>query len=241
MLKIYFTSDLHNRKNVFKFLKALGLSSEALLLDSGDAIGGNNFFGSKQEFILHMMNDAGYGAMALGNREFNYFRKILTRRLKQVSFPILACNLKDLKGITSSFLKPYIVEKLGDFKVAIIGLTPNQFSKSSLWTKVSGFEFEDYFGSVKKCIDSLRQGVNLIVILSHIGLRDDMALAEKLDEEVIILGGHSHKFLKEPIRINKSLIFHVGCHGKYIGEISFEVKNKKLIFSGYNLVFSVNS
>lgn len=236
-LKIYFTADLHNHKSALYALKDLHGEQNTILLDTGDAIAGNNYFGPSHEAILDMMGSLGYKAMAMGNREFNYSRKMLENRLMQASFPILSCNLKDLKGKISSLIKPYIIQEIGNFKICIIGVTPNQFPKSSTRTKITGFEFENYSDSVKACINQVKDKVSLVVVLSHIGLNDDIALAENLFEEAIILGGHSHKTLSQPMEVNKCLIFHAGCYGRYIGEITFEYKDeKKPAFCNYRLL-----
>src|SRR3989304_5298796 len=94
---IFLTGDLHNRLTASgaAHLKALRTTEEnSLLLDSGDAIrAGNLTFRPGGEPILGLMGEAGYDAMAMGNRESHPTRAVLEKKLRAAPFPILAPNL----------------------------------------------------------------------------------------------------------------------------------------------------
>lgn len=64
--------------------------------------------------------------------------------------------------------------------------------------------------------------VDLVIILSHLGLPADRALAEKLEGVHAILGGHTHHMLETPLLINGTAVCGAGKFGRYVGRLVFE-------------------
>ncbi len=223
-LTIYHTGDLHDGRHVFSLLKRLPVNSETLFLDSGDALGGSNTLFFLREPIIEMMNNMGYAAMAMGNREFHYLRSVLAHRHRSASFPILAANLRDRSGKVSNCWQDRIVLTVGEMKVAITGLTPVQFPFSSFLTGITGFEFSSPREALLPILEDFRnQGVKLVILLSHLGFAEDAMLAETLEGIDLIIGGHSHTVTREPRVIGRTAIVHSGCHGQYIGKVTVNI------------------
>lgn len=240
-LTIFHTNDLHNRKSVFSYFKDNKRDENSLLFDSGDAIGGSNTLFYLREPVLDDMNEAGYNAMAMGNREFHYLRSVLRARRESVKFPILSANLKDLSGKSDGCWKDSAILKVvglpgsNGITVGIAGLTPVQFPGKSFLTKITGFLFISPEDALPPVIKKLRDlGVDIIIVLSHLGLRDDKKLAEKLKGIDLIIGGHSHSIIEKPIIINNTYIFQAGSHGNNIGRIDIVYNRDKGLIDSLN-------
>lgn len=223
-LTLYHTGDLHDRRHVFSLLEKLPVDESTLFLDSGDALGGSNTLFYLREPIIALMNKMRYAAMAMGNREFHYLRGVLEHRHRSASFPILAANLRDRTGKVSHCWQDGIVLHVGEIKVAITGLTPVQFPLRSFLTDVTGFEFSSPREALLPVLEDFRnQGVMLVILLSHLGLADDVMLAETLEGIDLIIGGHSHTVTREPKIVGRTAIVHSGHHGQYIGRVSVNI------------------
>lgn len=218
-LIIYHTNDMHDGGEALDRILKIKKNQSTLILDSGDALAGSNTVFKISEKILQKMNRAKYDAMAMGNREFNYLRYVLEKRANEAEFPILCANLEDLKGYADKFYSRYEIREAGRFKVGIFGLTPVQYDDESPWLVIMKFRFLDPIKTAGKVVEEIKEKVNLVIALSHLGIEKDRELAAKVDGIDLILGGHSHTPLKEPELINDTYIFQGEPHGKSFGRI----------------------
>jgi 2',3'-cyclic-nucleotide 2'-phosphodiesterase (5'-nucleotidase family) len=236
MVSVYFTSDLHGRMSFRGYLKNITDRENSLILDGGDAINGNNYFGPSREKILDEMENSGYFAMAMGNREFCYNRILLKKRIKQTSIKILSANLVDIKKRDEDYLIPFAVKNIGKSKIGIIGLTANQFSHNIIFSKITGFDFIDYKKASDKYINLIKEKVDIIIVLSHSGFNEDMYLLENSNAPIVILGGHSHKITPEPLIRNNSIMFHAGAYANKILKVILDDSSGKLSYFGYEFI-----
>jgi 5'-nucleotidase / UDP-sugar diphosphatase len=225
-LTIIHTNDLHNNPGILLQVEEEKnkVKGPVLLLDAGDALKGSNTLFYLKEEVICTMNRLGYSALTMGNREFNYLRWVLKKRKEQAEFPILAANLTDLKNKVNDCFKPFIIKNIDGMKVAIIGLTPVQYNDDSFWLKLFGFRFLDPFKTTREITENLNKDVALVILLSHLGLKDDKLMAEENINIDLIIGGHSHSVIENPILSGKTYIFQAGSHGKYLGKIEIEIK-----------------
>ncbi len=223
-LSLLHTSDLHGNYGALK--RICQYRAEEILLDGGDALSGSNLVYRKHEPIIKVMNDCGYSAMAMGNREFSYYPSVLESRLKSFEFPLLALNLEDRKKRFSDFLKGFTIIVKNDLKLLIAGLTPIQYPPESFPASLTGFIFLPYAESIKKLFNSdTAQSCDLKIVLSHCGIDDDIKLAKQCPEIDIILGGHTHVSLERPLLINGVYVCHSGCLGKSIARYCINFTN----------------
>ncbi|MFN3995678.1 MAG: metallophosphoesterase [bacterium] len=201
VLTIFYTSDVHGRFDDQKVKKIQELIKECdtpkILLDGGDILKGGNVIFYPIEKTFHYIEKLKYTAICMGNREFNYFRKVLYSRIKK--YPFLACNLTD-KLTKNPKITPALHVIIDIFRVTILGLTKPQYPPDNLWEKITKFRFENTFLSVEKQIDNYRKISDIFIILSHLGIEDDLELAKNLFQsypeivnKFIILGGHDHQ------------------------------------------------
>ncbi|MFN8337881.1 MAG: metallophosphatase [Saprospiraceae bacterium] len=260
-LTILHTNDVHSRIEPFPMdgSKNEGLGGVAkratlikrireeqknvLLLDAGDMFQGTpyfNFFGGEVE--IKLMSELGYDAGTIGNHDFDGGIDGLERQLIHANFPLLVSNYNFDNTIMKGKTKEYKIFmkdglKIGVFGVGIElnGLVPQSLYKETL--------YHDPIVSAEKIGLLLKQDekCDYVICLSHLGYKygpeenkiSDHVLAENTSYIDLIIGGHTHTFLKEPTRLKNKmgkavLVNQVGWAGIVLGrlDIYFE-KNKK--------------
>ncbi len=167
----------------------------SILLDGGDRFTGTLFHQQwRGEEASQIMNAMKYDVMTVGNHEFDDGDDTLVKFVDSLKFPIVTSdvtfgdNLKDK-------IKPYTILEVGGQKIGVIGLTPPD--TAILSSPGPDVKFNaDLAGIVQPLVDDLTtQGVNKIILLSHIGLVVDQDIATKLSGVDVIVGGHSHSLL----------------------------------------------
>jgi len=213
MLVIAHTSDLHGKapKGLLKWLEGVRSMPNSLLLDSGDAVSAGNLgVRLRGERTLRLMSEVGYDAMCVGNREFHPIPAIFRHKVKDASFPLLSANLRG--GFSPSL--PLIVREVSGFgRVAVVGVSPPMHGKFHPVAWITGVYFDDPIRAAQEAVFEARGKADLVVLLTHVGLRADMLLAAYAHPD-LILGGHSHRALEKPLRFGNTWIVHSGFHGK---------------------------
>lgn len=232
------TNDFHNRLTASQaaVLRELRASSghDVLLLDAGDAVGaGNLTFRPGGEPILDRMNDAGYDAMTVGNREFHLTSLGLRTTLARAAFPVLSANLRlnryspeDMQDTAESLpVRPYIVHRsLSGWTVVVFGLTVPMITDKMLSRKVSTYVFEEPLLTARRLVPALREqyAPDLLIGLTHIGILQDRLLASSVPGIDLIIGGHSHTLLERGERVGETLLVQTGSHARYVGRVAVE-------------------
>lgn len=233
-LTILHTNDLHARIEQLPFISAmakrirkdvLSRGGHALLWDAGDAEDRILLESdvTKGTAIASIMNAMGYDAAALGaSVTLTYGPENLSRLAKTASFPIMAANLVWAEtGRLVEGAVPYQLVEIGPIRMGLIGVT-------ALSTAYTSFGVRSY--SPVPIVAELAKhltdaGATIIAVLSHLGLDEDTALARAVDKIDVIVGGHSHDALEEPLVINGTLVNQAGFHGRHLGRIDLEVDN----------------
>lgn len=180
---------------------------DSLLLSAGDVFQGTlfyNFF--KGEVDFRCMNLLGYDAMCLGNHEFDDYQEILLRSLGMLKFPALSANLA-FSSVTelNRLVQPFVIRELAGVKVGIIGLTTDELTRLTNPKYLNGVVVNDCVGILHNFVAMIRDQVDLVVILSHIGLNRDLEIAATVDGVDLIIGGHSHVALPRPVLVESPL------------------------------------
>jgi 5'-nucleotidase/UDP-sugar diphosphatase len=177
---------------VVKQIRAEGGNS--LLLDAGDRFTGTLFHQQyKGQDNVQIMNLLGYDAMTLGNHEFDNGDEVLAAFIDGLNFPVVSANIDfSASDVLAGKVAPYVVLDVGGEQIGVVGLiTPETAILSS-----PGDELvfsDDLAGMAQAAVDELTgEGVNKIILLTHIGYYADVALAPALAGVDIIVGGHSH-------------------------------------------------
>ena len=173
-----------------------GRKGAVLLLDAGDQFQGSLFYSTyKGKAELSVMNMLPYDAMAVGNHEFDDGTKPLADFIRGAKFPVLGANIntKADKNLRGSVRNSIVVTR-GGRKIGIIGLTT--LDTPEIAAPGKDVRFIEPEVAAKPIIEKLRrQGVDVVIALSHLGLARDQKLAASLDGIDVIVGGHSHTLL----------------------------------------------
>lgn len=236
MMRIYHTSDLHDRRGIADRLRALRAAEPGLLFDCGDSLRGSQTVYHRREPIIGEIDAAGYDAQAIGNREFHYLFPLLRARAAQMHHPLVCTNLLDTKGRALPFVPSLRIQSQG-ITVHVLGLLIMQYPKGSPWERVFGWRFLDPWDAVEPYALTVPQGEPLVV-LSHVGLRLDRVLARRVPRIDLILGGHSHDTLFEPEYAGDVPIVHAGPYGRFVSrtEMRYDAARSRYAIDDYALL-----
>ncbi|CAN1492684.1 UshA 5'-nucleotidase/2',3'-cyclic phosphodiesterase and related esterases [Burkholderiaceae bacterium] len=173
-----------------------------LKLHAGDAITGTLYYTFfKGQADARLMNTVCFDAFALGNHEFDDGDGALKSFLGELGkgdckTPVLSANVKPAAGTPiAGVVQPYTVKTVGGVKVGIVGLTIADKTTNSS-RPLNSTQFTDEVKAAQATIDTLRrQGIRHIVLLTHQGYDRDVAMAAKLTDLDVIIGGDSHSLL----------------------------------------------
>ena len=228
-LNILHTNDFHNHlseKSAAQIRQAKQDLPNVLLLDAGDAVGaGNVGVRPGGEPILTLMSETGYDAMTLGNREFHVADTLLRLKIGRAQFPILSANARwrEDKGETLP-VQPHLIKTMENgLRVGIFGLTVPMVTPRMAARVVSAFLFEDPIVCARREIVTLRGQVDVLIALTHIGVREDERLAQACSELDLIIGGHSHVVLPAPQIVAGIPVVQGGWYGHYLGQVALDI------------------
>ncbi|QEE49953.1 bifunctional metallophosphatase/5'-nucleotidase [Flavobacterium alkalisoli] len=221
-----------------------------LLLDAGDIFQGTpyfNYYGGELEFKL--MSMLKYDLATLGNHDFDNGIDGFYAQLPHAKFDFVSANYDFKNTILDGIVKPYKVFvkngiRIGVFGLGIelAGLVDKRLYKETV--------YNDPVEVAKDITKTLKQDekCDLVICLSHIGFLYknepnkvcDITLAQKTRNIDLIIGGHTHTFLKKPY-IEKNLdgeevlINQVGCYGLNLGQVDFYFENGSKTFNGRSI------
>ncbi|MEK7790378.1 MAG: 5'-nucleotidase C-terminal domain-containing protein [Deltaproteobacteria bacterium] len=211
-----------------------------LLLSAGDVNSGApeaDLFQGEPSF--RGMNLMKFDAMAVGNHEFDNDLSAIKKQESLAQFPFLAANIYDKKTGQRIF-SPYIIKKIGRLRVAIFGLTTEKTPEIVHEKNVWNLEFRNPIDETKKVLSEVKSQADFIIAVTHLGYYPeephesdgigDIHLAKANPEIDLIVGGHSHTLLKEPVVIpaeagihSKTVIVQAFQYAKNIGELRLRV------------------
>lgn len=224
---------IHRRAEYFNQVKAE--NENVLILDAGDYNQGTPYFTVfNGDLEIQLMNALGYEVVGIGNHEFDNGIEELARRLSKATFKTVCANY-DFSGTPlEDLVEPYVIVNKGGKKIGIIGLTINVKTLVSAQNR-EGIVYNDVYDVANKLAKQLKNEdkCDLVIALTHIGYSaypnqvSDISLAENTSNIDIIIGGHSHTFLKsERIYKNKAgenvVVLQAGAQGEYVGRLDLE-------------------
>ncbi|MCR8547914.1 5'-nucleotidase/apyrase family protein [Salipiger sp. P9] len=205
-----------------------GAEGDVLLLDAGDQFQGSLFFTQYGgDLAAEFMTKLNYDAMAVGNHEFDKGPEGLSAFLDNVSFPVLSANIDVSQNnlLAGRVAKSAVLEP-GSEKIGIISVLAEDTPETS--SPGNTVIFSPSIDAAQAEIDRLTaEGVNKIILLTHVGYKADIHLAESLSGVDLIIGGHSHTLLGDmdgaegpyPTMANGTPIVTAYAYGKYLGEM----------------------
>lgn len=219
---IFHTNDFHNRLTPAQALRLRELKDSvpgSLLLDCGDAIwAGNVFFRPDGEPVLKLMNDAGYDAMTMGNREFHFLAGGLRKKIGWADFPVLSANIRPTNDADLPVQSDISFIRDG-MRIVVFGLTVPMITERMLSRKVSNYVFYDPIETAARLVPGLLERADVLIALTHIGLGKDRELARSVPGIDLIVSGHTHAVLEIPERVGGTAIVQAGWFARYVGKV----------------------
>lgn len=179
---------------------------------------------------IELMNKFHYTAGTIGNNEgISNPHSVLERLFDHVDYPIVLANLREEDESMPKWAKDYqiLTSKKGT-RIALIGLTaayPMTYGPNHWHIKMLK-------NTMDKVLPEIEGKYDVLILITHVGLRMDRWLAKNYPQIDLIVGGHSHDLLKNGELVNGVWITQTGKWGNYVGDIHIELENhhvKKIV------------
>lgn len=200
---------------------------DALVVDSGGFFAGGLMDEYTQNTELDMLRSLinlkamelmRYDAVTIADDEFNFGRRFLEDNIAKAKLRFLSANMKSDK------VSPYIIKEIGKVKIGLIGVT-----SLSAKQKADGLEFSQAKLGVKQAVSELKgKGVNLILLLSHLGEAEDLRLIQDINGIDIVVSGHSRTKEEISTKINQTIILRPSWQGRRLGRLSLTIENSRI-------------
>jgi sulfur-oxidizing protein SoxB len=211
---------------------------DAILLDGGDTWHGSYTCHHTQgQDMVNVMNALNTEAMTF-HWEFTLGSDRVHEIIDTLPFPALGQNIFDAEwDEPAEYFKPYTFFERGGSKIAVIGQAFPYMPIAN-----PGWMFPEYsFGirdeNMQAMVDEVRGlGADLVVVLSHNGFDVDKKMASIVTGIDLILSGHTHDALPEPVLINKTVIIASGSNGKFVSRVDLDVRDGQMLGFKHKLV-----
>lgn len=221
----------------FKQVRLERGADAVIALDNGDTLHGTfPAVNSKGEAFIKPLNRLGLDAWTI-HWDMIYGPKQLEALTGKLDYPLLAVNGYQTETNELAFQPSMVIER-GGIKVGIIGIAAYIIDKTFPKHVSTGLRFTLGKDELPAQIRALRdaEGVDLIVVLSHLGFAQDCKLASEVDGIDILLSGHTHNRMYHPAVVNGATIIQSGCHASFVGRLDVELTNGRISDISHELV-----
>ena len=206
-----------------------------LLLHAGDFNQGTSYYTTLGGMLeVGLVNALGYDVITLGNHEFDDGIEHLGRRLAGLKCPVVCSNYDFSQFELDKYVKPYVVLKRGGMRIGIFGMLTDitKVVERTIADRLPKFDdvetadrWASYLKNEKKC--------DIVIALTHLGIENEDFMDQDLVRATrnidLVVGGHSHTFIKDIVYENNIdgkpvPIVQNGCWGLDTAELSIEKK-----------------
>ena len=208
----------------------------SILLDGGDTWHGSmTSFMTKGQDMVNVMNALGVEAMT-SHWEWTLGTERVKELVDALPFPFLGANIFDAEWDEPAF-EPYKIFEKGGLRIAVIGQAfPYMPIAHPKWM------FPEYSFGIREermqaMVDEVRAaGVDLVVCLSHNGFDVDRKMISRVKGIDVILTGHTHDAVPEPVLVGETILIASGSNGKFVSRIDLDVRDKKMMGFRHKLI-----
>ncbi|WP_405156085.1 bifunctional metallophosphatase/5'-nucleotidase [Paenibacillus sp. FSL K6-0108] len=230
-LTILHTNDIHSHFGSMSSIAAMirherEQGGEFLVVDIGDhmdrmAVETEGTLGSANVDVINL---TGYDAITIGNNEgLTFTPEQLTQSYSGLLCPVVCGNVVDqATGLPPVWMKSSLILEKGPIRIGLLGAT----APFTAFYELLGWDVLDPVETLREQVEALRPQVDVVVILSHLGISTDRRLAEQIQGIDVILGGHTHHVLEEPLVIGQTLLGAAGKFGQWLGKVVLERENE---------------
>ena len=211
---------------------------DALLLDGGDTWHGSyTCHHTAGQDMVNVMNTLRPDAMTF-HWEFTLGSERVNEIVENLPFAALGQNIFDSEwDEPTEMFPPYKFFETGGVKVAVIGQAFPYMPIANPGWMFSEYSFGIRDENMQAMIDEVRaQGAKLVVCLSHNGFDVDKQMAGIVTGIDVILSGHTHDALPEPVLVGKTIIVASGSNGKFVSRVDLDVRNGQMMGFRHKLI-----
>ncbi|MCI4664023.1 MAG: thiosulfohydrolase SoxB [Neomegalonema sp.] len=196
---------------------------DALLLDGGDTWQGSYVsHKTNGQDVVNLVGALKPDAMT-AHWEFTFGRDRVDELVKSLGFAFLGANIFDAEWDEPAY-EPYKIFERGGAKIAVIGQAFPYLPIANPKWMFPGLSFGVREERIAKLAAEVRKkGADVVVLLSHNGFDVDRKLAARAPGIDVILCGHTHDALPEPVKVGKTHLIASGSNGKFISRIDLDV------------------
>ncbi|MCM3238175.1 bifunctional metallophosphatase/5'-nucleotidase [Heyndrickxia oleronia] len=238
-IHIYHTNDIHSHLENWPRIRDFLMNKkmvhrdhreDCFLFDIGDHVDRWHPFTEATigKGNIGLMNAVGYTAATIGNNEgITLSHQELDSLYSDADFDLILANVYDKKMNRPNWTVPHqIYHSKGGLKIGVTAVTA-YFQKLY---ELLEWHVEEPFKELHSQVKELKEHVDVLILLSHLGIHDDEKIATLFPEIDVILGGHTHHILEKGKLVDQTLLAAAGKHGKFIGHVKLEVDlDKKIV------------
>lgn len=211
--------------------------ADALVLDGGDTWQGSlTALRTNGQDMVNVFNALGTDAMT-SHWEFTLgIDRVMEIVENELNFPFLGANIFDTEWDERAF-EPYKMFERGGVQIAVIGQAFPYMPIANPGWMFPDLSFGVRQDNMAELVAEVRgKGAELVVLLSHNGFDVDRKLATNVDGIDIILTGHTHDALPEPVLVNKTYLIASGSHGKFVTRLDLDVRDGEMKGINHRLI-----
>ena len=195
-------------------------ATNVLLVDSGDSLLTLQRMGDREQgkLLAEAYNQMGYDGVALGGMDFRMGFDILREQIEVAGFPVLSANTLDPQT-GDVFDRAYEVVEREGRRVALIGLTDPKIAAEVTQDQMQVLE---PVSTLVDIVAAIKEDVDVIVVLSHLGAMYDINLGQVVPEIDLIVSGKDREVYVPALDVNGALIVSAGSRGEYVGRIDLD-------------------
>ncbi len=220
MIRIYHTSDLHDRRGIVGRCASYARSDRdcSSIAATRCAEVRASTFATSRSSPKWMRRDTTHKRSAIANSTIS--SRCCGRAPRACAIRSICTNLQDTKGTSAAVsCRRSASTSTGDraerVRVHVLGLLVMQYPTGSRWERLFGWRFLDPGAPSLRTRARFPTAISLVV-LSHVGLSLDRRLAARIPRIDLILGGHSHDTLSQPEYAGEVPIVHAGPYGRFV-------------------------
>lgn len=227
---ILHTNDLHSHfehwptivEEIRLFKESLPLDEEVIVVDLGDHLDRSHIFteATAGKGNVRLLNDAGFHYVTIGNNEgITLSHEQLDQLYEEAEFQVILSNFYTTEGTRPSWVYPYIIHNTGSGKrIGFFGLT----AAYDEYYRQLGWHVSDPVEAAGEIVDEIKEQVDLIVCLAHVGRSHEEELAEMYPEIQLILGAHTHHSYPDNFKWGTTSLSAGGKWGQFLGTATIE-------------------
>jgi len=210
-----------------------------LVVDAGDVYQGTpeGLIDEGRGFVSAVA-EVGYDAICVGNHDLDRGIASLAAKIEDFDLPMVAANLYVREGGPRvDWVEPWRIVELGGLRIGVVGLlTP--VTPSITHGDARTIFFEDPAVALRKAREELAGEVDWILVLAHEGVDEDERLAAEVPDLDVIVGGHSHTYLKEGLLVGRTHVLQAGSKTSAVGraDLWFDAESEELVDFAYRVV-----